>query len=197
MKYLYKGLVFEARNLNRISNYMNPDKRKSTLSTEAPLKDADVVTVYHGIAYLHDVPKILSNGVDGTVPIQRKDKYENLDNPRGLFVTPTLKTAQYFANSGYVIEFNCRVSDLESPIWSEGEPLDRENKRIQMREKASKSMEDFVVNADRPELAKIFSKSIEPQALFIGKLQPNQIDYRSSGNTLSFSQKSLRTFDEM
>lgn len=178
MKVMYKGCIYEARNLNGISPYLG-SKKKSTIGTESPLKDNEVVTVYHGIAYLRDVFNILSNGVDGTIPVVRKDRYENSENPKGLFVSPSLKTAEYFANSGYVIEFNCRVSDLEAPMWNKEDGDDvvnnREPMRAALRSKHSNSREPFVKNADRPELAAIFSKSIEPQALFVGKLTPNQI----------------------
>lgn len=178
MKFLYKGVAYEARNLNRLSNYMN-NGRESTIKTESPLLDSEVVTVYHGIAYLHDVFNILQNGVDGTVPVPRKDKYENLENPKGLFVTPSLKTAAYFAYSGYIIEFNTKVSNLEAPLWNKTDDDDvvnnREGMRLALREKNSQVRELFISQADRPELAATFSRRIEPQALFIGKLAPNQI----------------------
>lgn len=178
MKILYKGYIYEARNLNRISNYMNRE-HKSNVGNEPALKDNDVVTVYHGIAHLHNVAKILTTGIDGSVAVPRKDSYENIENPKGLFVSPTLKTAEYFANSGYLIEFNCKVSDLEAPLWNKEDSddvvNDREGVRAKLREKHPKSNTAFVNGADRPELAAIFSKGVEPQALFVGKLQPNQI----------------------
>jgi hypothetical protein len=171
---------------------------KKTISTEAPLKDNHVVTVYHGIAYLHDVLKTLTNGIDGTVPVPRKDDYENIDNPKGLFVTPSLKTAEYFANSGYIIEFNCKVSDLEAPLWSvEGHNVqsNREGVRSKLRQKHSGSTHPFINGADRPELAEIFSKGVEPQALFIGRLQPNQIKaiWYNSNNDLSTNLRDAST----
>lgn len=172
MKLLYNGFIYEARNLNRISNYLNRDV-ESTISSESPLKDTEVVTVYHGIAYLRDAIKILTEGLDGSLPVNRKDEYEKLENPHGLFVSPSLKTAEYFANSGYIIEFNSRVSDLEAPIWNAGS--DREFARIEERNTHSSSDNKFIKDADRPELANTISRRIEPQALFIGKLLPNQI----------------------
>lgn len=180
MQFLYNGLIYEARNLNRISAYRSNDEYQSTLSSESPLLDGDVVLVYHGIAFLSDVYKILGKGVDGSVVVPRKDAYENVENPRGLFVTPTLRTAEYFANSGYIIEFNVSVSDLESPIWqTDDEPIDnpvaREYIRNSWRKLHSGSQTNFVGKADRPELAKIFSRQVEPQALFVGMLRPNQI----------------------
>lgn len=175
---IFKGYLYEARNLNLLSSYRN-DHKKSNIRNESPLKDDEIVTVYHGIAYLRDVFKILNNGVDGKSPITRKDEYETQENPTGLFVTPSLKTAEYFANSGYIIEFNCKVSDLETPIWNKKDGDDVVNNRQAMknslRDKHSKSTIPFVKNSDRPELAYSFSRSIEPQALFTGTLKPNQI----------------------
>lgn len=129
----------------------------------------------------------LAKGLIGDVKIHRKYSYENNNNPRGLFVTPDLKTAKEFG--AYVIEFHARVKDLEAPVWPGGgftvqgqmaEYFKDDEHRNQvalqrMLEIKKTSQYEFIKESDNPSLAHWLLLGGERQALFVGNLNPNSI----------------------
>jgi hypothetical protein len=168
----------------------------------APLKDTDVIRVYHGFNVFQDALDACAHGLSGKERAARIYSYENNNNPRGLFVTADLKIAKEFASSSdeylAVIEFHAKASDLEAPVWPDGSytvqgglekyfdtsseethHADREKARLVAREKAKefgqKDWASHIAQSDRPELARLLYQSREQQALFIGDLNPNMI----------------------
>lgn len=152
----------------------------------SPLKDSDTVRVYHGTSDIDTVIVALTKGITGGKVANRKYSYEANNNPRGLFVTPDLRSAKEFGD--YVMEFHTRVSDLEAPVWPGGaftvqggmsgifnSDDDREAERLRQRMRWSEGELEFVRNSDRPELAATFLASSERQALFTGDLNSNSI----------------------
>jgi hypothetical protein len=166
-----------------------------------PLKDSDTIRVYHGFggyskhyAFLTAEFGILGNEIAG-----RAYSYEMINNPKGLFVSTDAKMVMdNFANSGVVIEFHTKVSNLEAPVWNsangswfgQGAEVDgfgahdepefyvrRNKRRIQNRRSISSdsSIRDVILNSDRPELAYSLMTSGERQALFTSTLNPKQI----------------------
>lgn len=155
-------------------------------SHSEPLKENDTVRVYHGTSDADTVLAAVTRGISGGSRVSRTYSYENNNNPRGLFVTPDIKTAKDFGS--YVLEFQTRVSDLEAPVWPSGTFTvqgqmsgvfdtedDREVERLRQRMNWSESEFEFVRNSDRPELAALFLVSGERQALFTGDLNANSI----------------------
>ena len=168
----------------------------------APLKDTDVIRVYHGFNKFQDALDACAHGLSGKERANRIYSYENNNNPRGLFVTADLKVTKEFVSSHdeylAVIEFHAKVSDLEAPVWPDGSytvqgglekyfdmsseethHADREKARLAAREKAKefgqKDWASYIAQSDRPELARLLYQSREQQALFIGDLNPNMI----------------------
>jgi len=161
-----------------------PDRRSRT--DPEPLRDSDTVRVYHGTNSPTTVFSALTRGISGGSFVARNYSYEQNNNPRGIFVTPDLKTAKMFGD--YILEFHSRVSDLESPVWPAGtftvqggmsgtfsDSAERELERMAKRQHWSASDISYVRNSDRPELAAMFLKSGERQALFTGDLNANSI----------------------
>jgi hypothetical protein len=159
--------------------YAHPDDYK-------PLKDSDVIRVYHGFRDLRDVVKLFRYGLSGKDFADRVYSYEYNNNPKGLFVSISPTIAKDFGN--YVIEFQTKVSDLEAPVWPGGGYTvqgqmsqyfngeeDREKARLNRRENAKKSKYDSIKNSDRPELAELLYSSGEAQALFVGELNANSV----------------------
>jgi hypothetical protein len=152
----------------------------------SPLKDSDTVRVYHGTSDLDTVILAFTKGLSGAGRANRRYSYEFNNNPRGLFVTPDIKTAKEFGS--FVIEFHTRVRDLEAPVWPGGaftvqgglsrlfdSEDEREEERLRQRMNWSSSEFEFVKQSDRPELAGYFLTVGERQALFTGDLNPNSI----------------------
>lgn len=159
--------------------YAYPDDYK-------PLKDSDVIRVYHGFRDLRDVVKLFRYGLSGKDFADRVYSYEYNNNPRGLFVSISPTIAKEFGH--YVIEFQTKVSDLEAPVWPGGGYTvqgqmaqyfngeeDRENARLSRRADAKKSKYDSIRDSDRPELAELLYSSGEAQALFVGELNANSV----------------------
>lgn len=151
-----------------------------------PLKDNDTVKVYHGTSNPDFILSLFKYGLSGDMRANRAYSYEYNNNPKGLFVTPDMKTAKYFGQ--YIIEFHAKVSDLEAPVWPNGSftvqggysgvfdgDADREQERLRQRDIHSKSDDPVIKDSDRPELASIFLQGGERQALFRGDIDPNSI----------------------
>lgn len=151
-----------------------------------PLSDSDTIRVYHGTDDPNFLLTAVTKGLSGGMRADRRYSYEANNNPKGLFVTPDLKTAKDFGS--YIIEFHTRVRDLESPVWPNGtftgqgqmsgifnDDADREQERIRQRMNWSESEFEFVRNSSRPEVAAMLLVSGERQALFTGDLNRNSI----------------------
>lgn len=156
------------------------------LGSERALNDSDSIRVYHGTSDPDFLITSITEGVTGDKRIYKRYSYENNNNPRGFFVTPSLQTAKEFGD--YVFEFHTKVSDLHAPVWPGGSfvaagqyaPMfadenERENALLAKRRGLSSSDFEFVRDSDRPELAWSLYLSGEPQALFQGNLNPNSI----------------------
>ena len=85
-----------------------------TVDDQKPLMNNDTIRLYHGFNSPELLAEILTRGISGDRRIYRQYSYENNNNPKGLFSTPSIKTAKEFGD--YIIEFHSRVGDLESPI---------------------------------------------------------------------------------
>jgi hypothetical protein len=110
----------------------------------------------------------------------------------GLFITTNFNTAKDFTTYGAIMEFTCKFSELEIPVWPgggytvQGEMSQywdndkikeqREEAILKQREQAKQSEYPAIANSSRPELAEMLMSPSEYQALFIGDLNPNRID---------------------
>lgn len=164
------------------------DSKGKTLyaDSQMPLKDSQTIRVYHAFDSAEELSYTLTHGLSGTQRASRRYSYEGNNNPYGLFITPDFNTAKKFGH--YIIEFHTKVSDLEAPQWPGGSfavqgqyaqmfdhPDDRESEMLLNREKYSKDEHHAIRDSDRPELAAMLYNTSEPQALFIGNLDPNSI----------------------
>ena len=178
---MYNGSLYELRHLGRAVPIKD-------LPNEAPLRDNETITVYHGFSDETDAYEAITKGISGKMRAKRIYSYENNNNPYGLFVAPDIKTAREFAHSGFIIEFNCKVSQLEAPVWPGGSFTtqgqmamyfnsedEREAERIHARNDYKAEPHEFINKADRPEVAGMLSMTNERQALFTGDLNPNMI----------------------
>lgn len=151
-----------------------------------PLSDSDTIRVYHGARDPALAYQAVTRGLSGGKRVPRVYSYENNNNPRGLFVTPDLRTAKEFGQT--VIEFHSRVKDLEVPVWPGGSFTvpgqmsqmfnsddEREQQRLRQRMNWSESEYDFVRDSDRPEVAAMLIMSGERQALYTGDLNANSV----------------------
>lgn len=150
------------------------------------LKDSDTIRVYHGTSDPNFLTLALTRGLSGGMRVSRRYSYEANNNPRGLFVSPDLRTAKEFGD--YIIEFQTRVADLEAPVWPGGSFTvqggmsgifsgddEREAERMRRRGRFSQSEFEYIRNSDRPELAALLIFGGERQALFTGNLNANSI----------------------
>lgn len=168
--------------------YINPNR----FDKEEPLKDNQTLRVFHGFNSFEDVKKVINIGLTGKRKAARIYSYEAENNPYGLFVSidPNIVKKE-FANSGVIIEFSARVSDLEAPVWVGGRSYfvqgeyaesfknmdEREQQKLLNRQRAGESPYDYISKSDRPELAETIFENAEKQALFVGDLDPNMIKY--------------------
>jgi hypothetical protein len=157
---------------------------------DAPLKNEDTITLYHGFRSLNDAILITTKGASGAEFASRVYSYESDNNPKGLFVTPDLKTAQEFGDT--VIEFTCKMTDLEPPVWPSGSftvqggissywghgregVAKRRQAQQRLRGEIRSSDKEIVSQSDDPLLADTLLNMGERQALFVGHLNPSQI----------------------
>lgn len=168
---------------------VNPKK----IEKEEPLKDTQTIRVFHGFNDFKDVETVMTIGLSGKERARRIYSFEAGNNPYGLFVSIDLDAIKRagFADSGVIIEFSTKVSDLEAPVWVGGrnyfvqgeytksfKDLDeREQQRLLNRQRAGESPYDYIAKSDRPELAETIFDNPERQALFVGDLDPNMIKY--------------------
>jgi len=176
-------------------------KGKHIYNKAPPLKDTEVIRVYHGFYNNHHAYQFCKYGASGKELASRVYSYERNNNPYGLFVTSQFKTAKEFSRESdglaIIIEFHAKVKDLEAPVWPSGrytvqgdmaqswkgdgrkdQMADRERGRLKTRDDIKKSNDsdlDFAKKSDRPELAQSLFDSREYQALFVGDLDPNMI----------------------
>jgi hypothetical protein len=157
---------------------------------QEPLKDDDVVTVYHGFNNIADALGFAKFGFSGKERAKRIYSYEVGNNPNGLFVTIDLDKAKRFSgSSGIIMQCSVKVSDLEAPVWVGGRsyfvqgeytksfetPEEREEQRLANREKHRDHEMKMVAQSDRPELAQTLFENPEKQALLVGDINPNMI----------------------
>lgn len=160
---------------------------------ETPIKDSDVIRVYHGFSgNAYKYPRVIAKfGLSGKSRISRTYSYESGNNPRGLFVSIDFDLVKrYFANSGFIMEFHAKVSDLEAPVWNsesggyfvQGQltksfknDAEREARRKKNQEEFRKHKHAAISQSDRPDLAYWLLEGSENQALFTGDLNPNMI----------------------
>lgn len=165
-----------------------------SIEDTSPLKDTDVIRVYHGFDNYQDAIIALKFGLSGKERVGRNYSYESNNNPKGLFVTPDFETAKYFTyprgkeGISIILELHVKVADLDAPVWPSGrftiqgelsQYWDDESDRykrgtLKARETAKSSKYTFINQSDRPEVATSLVIG-EPQALFVGDLNPNMI----------------------
>lgn len=176
----------------------------------------DEIFVYHGFNNIDDGIDAIVNGLSGKSKTSRLYSYEADNNPNGLFVTPDLKLAKSFGK--IVIGFTANVSELEAPIWPANSTLTPKggmsgvfgggrNGRI-ARNNAIKDEERRLRKSENPDVANsvsprlqnsLFNWALEPQALFIGHLNPNRIKFISvmqSDNVLDWVDLSIQEFKQ-
>lgn len=163
-----------------------------------PLKSKDTVRVFHGFNSFRDAYRAAIYGLTGREYAARLYSYEGDNNPYGLFVTLSLKTASKFTGSfedKVIMEFVANESDLEPPVWPGGSYTVQGQmaqyfghgqqgklKRRQRRKLAQSDVEEFlkkypndfqqVRQSDDKYKANILLNSSEYQALFVGDLNP-------------------------
>lgn len=162
-----------------------------------PLKRGDTLRVFHGFRDSHDAMLAATRGLSGASRAKRVYSYEADNNPKGLFVTLSLKVADEFAGAygvQCIMEFNAHERDLEAPVWPGGSytvqgqysqyfghgAKGRAGRRQAQRGAEAQAGQDdhhldAVKQSDRKHLATMLFQSREAQALFIGHLNPSQI----------------------
>ena len=177
--------------LNEV-RYINTNLDSKQFFKEKPIKDDEVIRVFHGFNRFEEGLYIALHGLSGKERARRIYSYESGNNPKGLFVSVDLKLIQdRFASGGIIIEFSSKVSDLEAPVWVGGRSYfvqgeytksfkddnEREQQRLANRDKYSQDDDERISKSDRPELGQTIFGNYEKQALFIGDLNPNMIKY--------------------
>lgn len=159
-----------------------------------PLKHGDTMTVFHGFYRIDDAVKIAKQGFSGRVKADRVYSYELRNNPYGLFVSPELNIAKRFAkgNVRVVIEFVASYTELEAPVWPDGryavqgeyaKTFSSRHERFKAKKsaqydiEADETMPEWVKLSDDKHLAALLMTGGESQALFIGHLNPDDINY--------------------
>jgi len=163
------------------------------LEQQEPFEEDDILRVYHAFRDMNDAIMTTKHGLSGQSATSRVYSYESNNNPKGLFVTTDFNTSKDFTSHGAIIEFQCKFSELEIPVWPGGgytvqgqmaeywewDKLDEQRQEaiLKQREKAKESEYPAVANSSRPELAEMLMSPREYQALFIGDLNANRIDW--------------------
>ena len=185
--------------LTELARYIKtPDYKTRNFDYEdKPLKNTDVIKVYHGFNSIDDALIVARQGLSGKSNSAKHKiySYETGNNPYGLFVSVNFDVIKRnFAHGGVIMEFSAKVSDLEAPVWkgqgsyfTQGQYTqsfkDREDRETARQEYRAKILKDYgdgsldsVLQSDRPELAALLYDSPEKQAIFIGDLNPNMIN---------------------
>lgn len=163
-----------------------------------PLKKGDTIKVYHGFRDYNQALEVAKYGLSGATKVPRVYSYESDNNPKGLFVSSKFEPTKQFA-AGYkltvVMEFVADYSELEAPIWPGGSwtgyggyskywghGIEGRRNRNQARKELSKKYEtpdeytpEWVKLSDDPYKAELLMSGSEPQALFVGHLNPKRI----------------------
>lgn len=170
----------------------------SYLKDFEPIKDSEKIRVYHGFnsSSTSDALYSLTHGLSGGVRARRIYSYESGNNPKGLFVSTEFNiVSRRFASSGIIIEFDTKVTNLESPVWvgqdsyfvpgqmtksfknddERQQEILRKRKEYGENDPEGKYGKNRVSKSDRPELGNSIFNDPEHQALFIGDLDPNEI----------------------
>lgn len=162
------------------------------LEKEEPFQEDDTIRVYHAFRDLNDAIMSAKHGLSGQDKADRVYSYEANNNPSGLFITTNFESAKQFTTFGAIMEFTCKYSELEIPVWPGGgytvqgemsqywdwDKLNdqRANATLIQREQAKESEYPAIANSSRPELAEMLMSPREYQALFTGHLNPNRIN---------------------
>lgn len=132
------------------------------------LKSDTVLTVFHGTD-IDTAIEMCEQGIDARQQMHRKYPHfisrggKNEMVNRGLFVTPSLKTALDFGNT--VLKFPVLAKNLYSPFPSPD--IIRKDRQVAQK---------WFPNSFRPEVSNsLLIKGSEPQALFRGLLSPRAI----------------------
>lgn len=156
-----------------------------------PFKTEDTITVYHGFRDIEDAVLIAKYGTSGAKRANRVYSYEFDNNPYGIFVSPYLNTAKDFGS--VVFEFDAKMSELEPPVWPggtwtgqgglsqywghgrEGKAKRSTAQKLLRQKYREEENPEWIRNSDDPLLANTLGGIGEPQALFVGHLNPNRI----------------------
>lgn len=161
------------------------------IEKESPFDENDMIKVYHAFRSINDAIITAEYGLSGKYKVPRLYSYESNNNPQGLFVTTNFKTATEFTTYGAIMEFNCKFSELEVPVWPSGgytvqgqmaeywdwDNIDEQRQEAinKRREEAKQSEFEAIRKSSRPELAESLMTPSEYQALFTGDLNPQKI----------------------
>ena len=162
------------------------------LEKQEPFEEDDTIRVYHAFRDMNDALITAQHGLSGQSRAARVYSYESNNNPKGLFITTNLDTAKKFTIYGAIMEFTCKYSELEIPVWPGGGYTvqgqmsqywdydrieeQRQEAILKQREEAKKSKYEAIANSSRPELAEMLTSPSEYQALFTGHLNPTRIE---------------------
>jgi hypothetical protein len=181
----------ETRDLGR-----DPAGRMIPIDEIDPIQQGEDFRVYHGFYRHDDAINIARHGTSGKLRAKRVYSYESENNPKGLFVTLDVKTAQKGFASGMqptVMQFIANEKDLDPPTWPggsytvqgqrapyfyehpSGARIGRAQKEKEDEEEARKSEWPALSQSHRPGLAQTLFGS-ERQALFVGHLDPKDIE---------------------
>lgn len=98
------------------TTYKNKKSYKDAYNQE-PIKNNETIRVFHGCHSLEDAIIYAKYGLSGKGRAPRVYSYENGMNTNGLFVSTDFDTvANKFSYGGVIIEFSCKVSDLDFPV---------------------------------------------------------------------------------
>lgn len=159
-----------------------------------PLKHGDTMTVFHGFYRIDAALKIAKDGLSGREKADRVYSYEFRNNPYGLFITPELNIAKKFShgNIKVIMQFVAAYEELEAPVWPNGgyaiqgeyaKTFSGKHERFKAKKAAQydiesdASMPEWVKLSDDKHLAAMLMTGGESQALFVGHLNPGDIEY--------------------
>ena len=161
------------------------------IEKEEPFEEDTEIRVYHGFRDMNDAIITAKYGISGQERAGRVYSYEANNNPMGLFITSNFNSAKEFTTHGSIMEFVCKFSELEIPVWPGGgytvqgemsqrwDSEDIEGQRqeaiLKQREEARQSEYEAIAKSSRPEVAQMLTSPGEYQALFIGNLNPSRI----------------------
>tara|TARA_R110002110_G_scaffold248495_5_gene464683 strand:+ start:9137 stop:10063 length:927 start_codon:yes stop_codon:yes gene_type:complete len=182
-------------------NILNEAKVVTPNRGDTPINFGDTIRVYHGFRDTRDALDAAKVGMSGKQRASRVYSYESNNNPKGLFVSSSIKDTKEFTGAyeeiSVIAEIHAPESELEIPVWPGGsytgqggmseywsndseennnQRKDAQAKKIQwILDQAKKQRLDWVLESDRPDLAWFLQMGGENQALFTGDLNPNSI----------------------